>query len=94
MTRNSAVPAATGRRVAPRRRRDHRRRAVDGGVAPAVEALEDERGRDAVPAADLEHAVPRAQGELVDDPPEAIGHGRECAGPHAQPAGPPAVPAA
>jgi hypothetical protein len=47
-----------------------------------------------VPAADLEHAVLRAQGERVDDPGEPIGHGRECAAAHAQPARPPAVPGA
>ncbi len=60
-------------RVPPRRRGGHRRRAVERGDVPgAREALADQRDRDAVAAADLQHAVGRLHAERVDDPGEPL----------------------
>ena len=59
--------------VAPGCRVDHVRRAVDRGEpARPVQTLQDERRRDAVAAADLQHAVVGAQIQLLDDAPQAL----------------------
>ena len=61
-------------RVPAGRRRDHRRRPVERRQVPRLEALADERRRDAVPATDLEDAVAGTEIEPVDDRLEPTAH--------------------
>jgi hypothetical protein len=60
--------------VAALRRLDHLGGAVDSREAPPVEPLADIGRRDALAAADLEHAVARLDAELVDDFQQAVAH--------------------
>ena len=54
------------------RRRDDLRGAVERRDAPAAEPLADERGRHAVPAADLEDSVVRRHVQSLDGPDKPV----------------------
>jgi hypothetical protein len=60
------------RGVAPPGHRDHRLGAVEGDDAAVAEVLGDERHRDTVPAAHLEHAVGGLDVEHVDRPDQPL----------------------
>jgi hypothetical protein len=53
--------------VAPSGRRDHLRRSIDGREPTSLKPFAHQRRRDAVAAADLEHAVIGPNAELIDD---------------------------
>ena len=67
-------PGRDVRSVAPRRRGDHLRRAIDRGQPPAVEPLADERRRDPMPAADLEDPVHGPDPQPFDHRSQPLAH--------------------